>query len=622
MKKIFPLIFTLTLTLLCSVQSQNGSLLEIKKNKEVNVFDDFEDQSTLKNWTGPITFSNEFPAHGKSCLKLTASQGQPLWMETEKIPKKWSGFDYLKFDIYNPSSKLYYGTIQIFDEQGTDEQAEFHGQSYKGEKVFVNEGWNHYEFLLQTAMVEEGNRLLALDQVRKLRFFFGSIGHALYIDNLRLVSGLEDSQTASNVNPRDCQVVIDNRYGYPTLSGPVEMLKTSTEIIQLRQQAATAVGKLKSEISIAELQGYQTLYQRIPLITAEVGLGIRSKLVWFQNEKEEARILNHVIKSCSEAAHEIEIILSAHRSTTFVNEPENDVSFRSKYQSFDVPPYPAFTELKAKDGFYRDKTGNPVIIFSMLQLNKGPMMDYFAPFNHRIESYTVGGGSRYDIESSPVYKAFHKYSGTHRVGWDGWCGHLIKDRWAMGGKKEDVVICLESTHIRQAVSEFMKLHYREWIDNPNLLYNIMGYELQYLCYCDKSQQMFREWLSSKYTDGISALNQNWKTQYKFFKDIKAPETRNTRPIDGINRAAWYDWASFNNRRFTDYMKSIKKEMLKLDPATPICAGGTSSMLSSANSVSGIDEEMIINEVDDVILNESGGSPIFSDLLLSLSETKK
>ena len=63
-------------------------------------------------------------------------------------------------------------------------------------------------------------------------------------------------------------------------------------------------------------------------------------------------------------------------------------------------------------------------------------------------------------------------------------------------------------------------------------------------------------------------------------------------------------------------------MRKFDPDIPICAGGTSSMLSSSNSVSGIDEEQIINEVDDVILNESGSSTIFSDLLLSLSEEKK
>ena len=107
-----------------------------------------------------------------------------------------------------------------------------------------------------------------------------------------------------------------------------------------------------------------------------------------------------------------------------------------------------------------------------------------------------------------------------------------------------------------------------------------------------------------------------------FAQINAPATHNTRPVDDVNRAAWYDWACFNTRRFTDYLTWIKSEMRKFDQDIPICAGGTSSMLSSSNSVSGIDEEMIINEVDDVILNESGSSTIFSDLLYSLSEKKK
>jgi hypothetical protein len=621
-KKYFQAFFVIFILLYGRIApAQNDTFPGIKKTGTVKVLDDFEDPSTLKNWNGTILISNEFSSHGKNCGALTAPGGRSLVLESEKIPGKWSEFDYLKFDIYNPSSRLCYGSIRLFDELGTDEQAEFQGQSYNGEKIFVNTGWNHYEFLLHNAMVEQGDRPLALDRIRKLRFSFDAAGHSLYIDNIRLVSGLENNQTASKVNPQDCKVVIDNRYVYPGLAGPVELIKTSPEINQLRKEAATAVEKLKKEISILEMQGYQTLYQRIPLITADVGLGIRSKLVWFQNEEEEGKILKYIIKSCSEAAKESEVILSAQQTKILLNEPENDVSSLSKYQSWYVPSYPPLNKLNPRDGFYRDEKGNPVIVFSMLQLNSGPLMDYFAPFNHRIESYTVGGGSRYDIESSPVYKAFHKYPDTHRVGWDGWCGHLVKDKWSMGGKKEDVVICLESPHIRQAVLDYIKLHYREWIDNPDLLYNIMAYELQYVCYCDRSQEMFRKWLLSKYTV-INTLNKNWKTQYKLFKDIKAPETHNARPANEVNRAAWYDWASFNTRRFTDYLKWIKSEMRKFDTGTPICAGGTSSMLSSANSISGIDEEMIINEADDVILNESGGSPIFSDLLLSLCETKK
>jgi hypothetical protein len=592
----------------------------MKGQVNVTVIDDFEDLNALKKWKGPAVISNAFPTHGKNCLQLKAPEGQSLWLESENIQKDWTAFEYLKFDIYNPSPTLHYGSIQIFDALGTDEQAEFKGQSYNGDKIFLNTGWNHFEFILRTAQVEEGNRSLELRQIRKLRFSFGVINHALYLDNLRLTPGLESSKTKSHADPRDCRVVIDNRYVYPSLVGPIEKIKTSPQLALLRKQAASAIEKLKNEISIEEMQGMQTLYQRIPLITADVGLGIRSKLVWFQSEEEEIKILKYIIKSCSESTDEIERTLSAQQGNAVIG-PENDVATQLKYESFYVLPYPDFKKLKPKDGFYRDENGKPVLVFSMLQLNSGPLMDYFAPFNHRIESFTVGGGSRYDIESSPVYKAFHNDSGTHRVGWDGWCGHLIKDRWAMGGKKEDVVICLESPSIRQAVLDYMKLHYKEWTNNQDLLYNIMAYELQYICYCNKSQEMFREWLVSKYSN-VDSLNKTWKTNYKDFKEIKAPESHNARPVDSVNRAAWYDWADFNTLRFTDYLKWIKTEMQKFDPATPITAGGTSSMLNSANSVTGIDEEMIINEVDDVILNESGGSPIFSDLLTSLTEKKK
>jgi len=585
--------------------------------QEVFILDDFENATISEIWNGTVSLSKEFPAHGKRCLELTTNDEQPLWLESEELLKDWSSYKTLKFDIYNPSSQLHYGYIEICDELGTDEQAAFHGQSYNWQKVFLNSGWNHFEFLLQNAMVSEGDRPLSLDKIRKFRLSFGSLGHSLYIDNIRLVKGEESTKTASRIDPRDSRIVIDDRYVYPTLAGPEEDIKVNPEIEQLRKEAEAAVKKLEKEVNTAELQGYQTLYQRIPLITAEVGLGIRSKLVWFQSEEEQTKILEYIIASCAEASREIEVILATQQSNVPVLAPENETTFPVFY----VPPYPPLKELKPDNGFYRDKNGKPVLIFSMLQINQGPLMDYFAPFNHRLESYTVGGGSRYNIEHSPVYKAFHNHPGTHRVGWDGWCGHLIKDRWAMGGKKEDVVICLESHHIRQAILEYIKMHHHEWKENPNLLYNIMAYELQYICYCEMSQQMFRDWLKTKHKR-ISELNRIWDTQYQSFTQVTAPATRNARPIDDVNRAAWYDWASFNTRRFTDYLNWVKREMRKFDQNTPICAGGTSSMLGSSNSVTGIDEEMIINEVDDVILNESGSSTIFSDLLSSLSEEKK
>ncbi|HUU26934.1 MAG TPA: beta-galactosidase [archaeon] len=604
---LFILAFCLAGALACSSQPKADNVL---------VLDDFENESSLELWSGPVSLSGDYPAHGKSCLRLDLKDVRSRFLASEKLPGDWSGYDLLKFDIYNPTDRVQLGSIQIYDGLGSDMDAEIQGQSYRGNKIFLNQGWNHFEFLLQKAMVEDGNRPLALDKIRRFRLYFGRLDSPLYLDNLRLVKGEEPPGTASKVDPWDCRVVIEDRYVYPALAGPVEKLKPSPEIRRLRARAAAEVSRLKREVELAELQGYKPLYWKIPLITADIGLGIRSKLVWYQGEKAQKEILEYVISSCAEAADNLNGILGA-QDRQVIEEPEDDVNPHYLY----VPPYPRLGGLKQQDGYFRNAKGDPVIVLSMLLVDKGPLTDYFATFNHRLESYTVGGASRYDTETSPVYEAFHKYPDTHRVGWDGWCGHLIKDRWSMGGKKENVVICLESPHIREAVLKYMERRYNEWKENPELLYNIMAYELMYICYCEKSQEMFRGWLENKY-GSVMKLNEVWGTGYRTFAETTAPATYNAAPLPDINRAAWYDWAIFNNSRFTDYLKWNKAQIRKLDPNIPLCAGGTSSMLSSANSTTGIDEELIINEVDDVILNESGSSQIFSDLLLSLSEEKK
>ncbi|MEA1997692.1 MAG: beta-galactosidase, partial [Gemmatimonadota bacterium] len=441
----------------------------------------------------------------------------------------------------------------------------------------------------------------------------GRVEGTLYLDNLRLVKGEETPGAASAVDPRDCRVVIENRYVYPSLAGPKDKIVPGAEVLRLRAEAREEVSRLRQEVELAKLQGYQALYWKIPLITADIGMGIRSKCVWFQGEEEEKEILEYVISSCRGTREEVEAVIASRQRGEEFEAHTTPLTW--------VPSYPTLRGLKQKDGFFRDELGDPVIIFAMMTINKGPLLEFFAPYDHVLESYTVGGGSRGDIESSPVYEAFHKYPDTHRVGWDGWCGHLIKDRWSMGGKKENVVICLESPHIREAVLEYMKMRYERWKHNPHLLYNIMAYELTYICYCERSQKMFRDWLRAKY-EKLSVLNGIWDTGYGSFDEIVAPATKHARPVDNVNRAAWYDWAVFNARRFTDYLKWVKSEIRKLDPDVPLNAGGTSSMLRAHNSVSGIDEELIINEVDDVILNESGSSHIFSDLFLGLSEEKK
>ncbi|CAK4863927.1 unnamed protein product [Aphanomyces euteiches] len=285
-----------------------------------------------------------------------------------------------------------------------------------------------------------------------------------------------------------------------------------------------------------------------------------------------------------------------------------------------VTPIPELKSLRIQDHAFVDHSGIPILICAMSYHNEGALLDFFAPEQHKVEIYAVGGGSRYDIEWSPVYEAFHKYPNTARVGWKGWCGHLIKDQWAMGGRRENVVICLENEHILQAIEQYNQEHLEEWSHLPQLMYAILGYELSYMCYCKASLARFREWLQERH-ETIEKLNLVWETEYADFAEALPPATSGHAPALDMNRAAWFDWADWNTRRFTDHLIWAKNAVRKLHPSIPLTAGGTSSMLSPLNSTTGIDEEMIINEVDDVILHE-GNDLLSIDLFHAFSEIPK
>jgi hypothetical protein len=232
---------------------------------------------------------------------------------------------------------------------------------------------------------------------------------------------------------------------------------------------------------------------------------------------------------------------------------------------------------------------------------------FFATPLQHIESYSVGGGSRWPIDVSPVYRVFQGDPDSHRVGWDGWCGHLIRDLSSMGGsKRENVSICLESERIKKAVSDYVRINIPKFHANPDLLYDILAYELMYICYCDRSHRMFHEWLAKKHGT-IQRANEKWETKYQSFREVAPPPVKNSKPPPDTNRAPWYDWARFNQDRFTDYLLWVRNEARKVDPTVPLVAGGSSSMVAGRTGTTGIDEARIINEVDDLIIHE-GADP--------------
>ena len=584
------------------------------ERSDTRVIDDFESGLARGRWEGSIQRSTLHPSHGRYGLEVKFDAAAKAF-SAHFHDDNWSPYERLLFDAFNPEPQPVILSFNLYDAVGGDEPNVGRFDFYRGErKLFLGSGWTRVDFRLQGLKPTSELRPIAIDRIR--RFTIIADGQTrpsvLYFDNFRLVAGTESGATASTRAPANTETLIQGRRVTVQQVGPREKILESETVKNLRAQAEKEYGALQQTMKGAQHVGLDTIYSQAELTTAEIGLYLRPLLPWFNNDRAKEAMFRDIIQDCRRERVRLESLLTGKARL-----PERD---DTQAPGPLVPPYPDLHGLKSRDGFFVDPDGRPLFIVSV-HGPSGDLQRFFATPLQHIESYSVGGGSRWTVDRSPVYEAFKKYSDTHRVGWDGWCGHLIRDLDSMGGKKENVVICLESPHIREAIEEYIARNVHTWLENPELLYNIMAYELQYICYCDRSQQMFRAWLE-RIHGSIHRVNEAWGTHYSNFQEIVAPPAQHARPHPDTNRAQWYDWACFNQDRFTDYLVWVKSVVRRYDPVTPLSAGGSSSMLAGDNGTSGIDEEQIINRVDDVILHEGSGSTMGMDLQLALAEQRK
>ncbi|MGH9338894.1 MAG: beta-galactosidase [Acidobacteriota bacterium] len=572
----------------------------------VLVLEDFELPDSSKRWEGAVEVVPEFASHGQRSGRIRFSVDRAR-VGTTKMPGDWSAYEVLLFDVYSARQGISSLTLRIEDEGGEYYEAP--------RKIWVQQGWTHVQANLRSMRTASERRNLSLAAIRRLELEAErqALPLILYVDNFRLVAGEEDTKTASRLLPQDVVTILEGRFFTIRQVARPEDVPESPAVTALRMRADQERELLASAIQAAQLQGIETIYAERHLVTADLGLRVRPNLAWYNNDNSKREMFTYVAESCRRARHELQDIISGASRL-----PADDDTGVSEAL---IRPLPPLKGRPMKDGFFLDERGEPMMVLSLHSPSRRLERFFASPLQH-IESYSVGGGSRWTIDQSPVYEAFHKYPDTHRVGWDGWCGHLIRDLSSMGvSKRENVVICLESPHIQDAVDKYIRANIPRFHDQPQLLYDIMAYELMYICYCDRSQKMFRDWLQKKHAR-IGRVNELYGTSYADFEEIVAPPVKNARPLPGTNRALWYDWARFNTDRFTDYLLWVKSRIRQIDREVPLAAGGSSSMLGGHTGTTGIDEERIVNEVDDLIIHEGGGSTLGVDLQLALSEHKK
>ena len=111
---------------------------------------------------------------------------------------------------------------------------------------------------------------------------------------------------------------------------------------------------------------------------------------------------------------------------------------------------------------------------------------------------------------------------------------------------------------------------------------------------------FKVWLSEKHQK-IENLNAVWNTNFKDFDDVKIDI-----PIDIKLKGTpiWFDWASFNMDRVTDWYAFLKSEITKHDADAKVHLKIMPSLWTENKRVHGIDLEAL-TDLSGIIGNDSG-----------------
>ena len=358
--------------------------------------------------------------------------------------------------------------------------------------------------------------------------------------------------------------------------------------------ARQTYAKVADLLGQAKAQGVDVLYWQAAAIPMRAGLEER----WKSFPEERPDTLKYVAGRGQELIREMTEVLAGRR------------------QPRRAPPRPdlARTRLQGRS-FCED--GQPVFLYSV---HSGPSPEaepFF--FRHAAWVYTcmAPGADRFNYKEMPIWPAFNQYPDTHRVYDGGWCGHIIADKWSGGVSGANCVICLESPHTRQACIEAYRKLLPPQRQSRTRLVSLLDYEYYYICYCERTRDLFRAWLKERF-GSIAQLNAAWGTRLGDFAEVQLPDYRRREPND----AKRYDWLDFNLWRFTDFMKWAKAQQRQLDPDIPMTTCAPHYNFTREWGESGSDVEALLREVNDFCLNESPPSTKFVDFLRSLSDNRK
>ena len=422
--------------------------------------------------------------------------------------------------------------------------------------------------------------------------------------------------------------------------------------------AVEALEELRGTVEMAKAKGLDTSYAEIPLMLGDLAFEVRWTMPEHQHLKKEYAEL--VLDRASKADAELRKVMAG------------------ELPNLVVPPHPDYGKLELKGPYYEDEKGKR-ILFSMQYHHKGELTRWFAPGNY-FRGIPGVGATRWNFHLTPIWSTHRADPETRRVYDGGWCGHIIKDEWSIGGLKGvRCVINLDHPRMLKAISQSIATAAaRAEADDAKRgfspLYINMGFEYSYYNYDKYSAYKYRHWLKRKYGK-IENLNKVWKSDLLAFvneenkpevteaptgtgemdigldggddeeeevedededegedpedvlgdskKKVGEPYEAALPPYKGAvekNPARYYDWGEFNLWRFTDYMKWARAEIQKHYPGVPTTTGG-GQPFGSKIWKQGVDEEYLgVEGVCDIWLSETGSRALGVTSLMDLQRS--
>jgi len=489
--------------------------------------------------------------------------------ETTRLPvSDFSPFSSLRFEVENPYREPLSVFVRLSNQAGHPQAETYTGGTFDG--FVIGPGRSTVEISLEKMLSPQQHPVDA----RRIAWL------GVYFQPLFLRDGLELMFT------QDKTLLISNPRLSPDVAKPQkqpygDLLFRETEpgLRALRAETEKAVAELGGEIERAKARGQETAYAEIYPFLEQVTFRSRLVAFWQDRAAEQRKALDLLLEGSREAKRELTAVALGKAAARV------------------VPPLPDYSKLEIRDGYYRSGA-DPALIFAMLYNDHSVLQRWFANSETGYQAALVAGGDRFNVERQPIWQAYRQYPDTHRVGWEH-ANALIRDggSWEVIGPP--VIICLESPHTRDAIAKMIEQFEREHAGDRGHLVQNMDFEYAYVCYCERTRQMWAQWLERKYGD-VRKANAIWGSSFEGFSNVPMP-----RPEQAVsNRALWFDWARFNLSRFVDHVRWTGEQVRRWEPHKALTVGSPYYAFDPA-FWTGIDtEELTDSGVTGVVLEEN------------------